>query len=188
MSVGCCGWSVEQEESTVFRQQSTVIHFKNQKLFFMKKHSVIGNHCHPEFIEGWRWLTRCKSHTSTTLSVTTLALLLCSIFIALPASAQVAIGDSLKTAHPSAELEVFSDSKGFLPPRMTTAQRDSIASPADGLIVFDTDLNKLLYYHNDTWKDFGLWSTRDSTLETFITMAVKWSLVRAATQVPLLEH
>jgi len=31
------------------------------------------------------------------------------------------------------------------------------------LIVFDTDLNKLLYYHNDTWKDFGLWSTRDST-------------------------
>lgn len=80
-----------------------------------------------------------------------------------PVNAQgSAIGDSVKVSDQSAVLELFSDSKGFLPPRLTTAQRDSISSPAEGLIVFDTDLNKLLYYHNG-WRDMGLWSTRDST-------------------------
>lgn len=79
-----------------------------------------------------------------------------------PAHAQVAIGDSVKGVDESAVLELFSQTKGFLPPRMTTAMRDSISNPAEGLIVFDTDLNKLLYYHNG-WNDFGLWVLRDST-------------------------
>lgn len=91
------------------------------------------------------------------------AVLLLATQYLLPASAQVAIGDSVKAAHPSAELEVFSNSKGFLLPRLTSAERDSIANPAEGLLVYDTDLNRLLYYHNDGWKEFGLWSTRDST-------------------------
>lgn len=39
----------------------------------------------------------------------------------------------------SAQLDVNSTSKGFLPPRMTQAQMNAIASPADGLIVYCTD-------------------------------------------------
>jgi hypothetical protein len=39
----------------------------------------------------------------------------------------------------SARLQVDSTTQGFLPPRMTLAQRTAIASPATGLIVYQTD-------------------------------------------------
>ena len=46
----------------------------------------------------------------------------------------------------SAVLEVSSTTRGFLPPRMTTTQKNAIASPAAGLVVYDTTLNKLCVY------------------------------------------
>ncbi len=52
----------------------------------------------------------------------------------------------------SAALDVNSTTKGFLPPRMTTAQRIAIATPAEGLIVFDSDLSNLYIYKNAEWK------------------------------------
>jgi len=62
------------------------------------------------------------------------------LFLALVASvisqAQVAVGTSTATMNASAQLEVTSNTKGFLPPRMTQAQRNGIASPAQGLIVY----------------------------------------------------
>ena len=66
------------------------------------------------------------------------------LFLALacrPAHAQMVIGGS--TPNPSALLDLQSTSKGLLPPRMTTAQRDAIALPATGLIVYNTDLGDL---------------------------------------------
>jgi len=51
----------------------------------------------------------------------------------------------------SAQLEMVSTTQGFLPPRMTTAQRNAIASPAAGLIVFDTDLQNLCYRRDGVW-------------------------------------
>jgi hypothetical protein len=44
------------------------------------------------------------------------------------------------------ELNMNSTTKGFLPPRMTTTQKNAIASPAAGLVVYDTTLNKLCVY------------------------------------------
>jgi len=73
-------------------------------------------------------------------------------------NAQVAISDTAREPAPSAVLELYSESKGFLPPRLTTAQIDSIANPAVGLVVYDTDKNRLLYFYN-VWKDLGLWSS-----------------------------
>lgn len=46
----------------------------------------------------------------------------------------------------SAMLEAVSTTKGFLPPRMTTAQKNAIATPAAGLILYDTTLNKLCVF------------------------------------------
>ena len=57
--------------------------------------------------------------------------------------AQTGIGTA--TPDPSAQLEVSSTTKGFLPPRMTTAQRDAIIDPADGLIIYNTTTNILEY-------------------------------------------
>ena len=54
---------------------------------------------------------------------------------------QVGIGTNSPNA--SAQLEIRSTTKGFLPPRMTTAKRNAISNPADGLIIFNTRINAL---------------------------------------------
>jgi len=52
----------------------------------------------------------------------------------------------------SAQLQVQSTTKGFLPPRMTNAQRTAIASPAVGLIVYCTDATEGLWiYKSSGW-------------------------------------
>lgn len=54
----------------------------------------------------------------------------------------------------SSKLTVESTTQGFLPPRMTTAQRDLISSPAAGLIIYNTSTNKHQGYNGSTWNDF----------------------------------
>ena len=54
----------------------------------------------------------------------------------------------------SAQLEVVSTTRGFLPPRQTLAQRTAIASPAVGLIVYQTDLVEGLYVYKSTGWQF----------------------------------
>jgi hypothetical protein len=62
-------------------------------------------------------------------------------------------GAYINTATPAATaaLQVDSTTQGFLPPRMTTAQRLAIASPAASLIVFDTDVQNLCYRRDGVW-------------------------------------
>lgn len=55
------------------------------------------------------------------------------------------------TAHPSAIMDVMSTSRGFLIPRMTTANRNAISSPLAGLQVFDTDYGNLFLYNGAVW-------------------------------------
>lgn len=52
----------------------------------------------------------------------------------------------------SAKLALNSTTSGFLPPRMTTAQKNAIASPAAGLVVYDTTLNKLCVRTASSWE------------------------------------
>lgn len=58
------------------------------------------------------------------------------------------LGATAATA--SAKLEVNSTTQGFLPPRMTNAQRTAIASPAIGLMVYCTDTTEGLYIYKST--------------------------------------
>jgi hypothetical protein len=53
----------------------------------------------------------------------------------------------------SAILQADSTTKGFLPPRMTTTQKNAIATPASGLILYDSTTNKLQCYNGSTWND-----------------------------------
>lgn len=76
-------------------------------------------------------------------------LLLLSFLLVTITHAQVGIG----TASPdsSAMLEVQSTTKGFLMPRMTTAERNAIPNPAVGLFIFNTTDGCLQYYKGSSW-------------------------------------
>lgn len=68
----------------------------------------------------------------------------------------VAIGTSTPSA--SAQLDVSSTTRGFLPPRMTAAQRAAITSPAVGLVVYQTDSTEGLWIYTNTngWKALAI--------------------------------
>ncbi|MFM7088658.1 MAG: hypothetical protein ACKOW9_03960, partial [Candidatus Paceibacterota bacterium] len=56
----------------------------------------------------------------------------------------------------SSVLELRSTAKGFLPPRMTMVQRNAIASPAAGLLIYQTDNAPGFYYFDGTnWLSIG---------------------------------
>ncbi|MVO10798.1 hypothetical protein GOQ30_16625 [Flavobacterium sp. TP390] len=75
----------------------------------------------------------------------------CMSFLIQNAVAQVGINTTSPDA--SSVLEVNSTTKGFLTPRMTTAQKNVITSPANGLMVYDTDTKEYSYYDSSasTW-------------------------------------
>ncbi|MCD4746864.1 MAG: type VI secretion system tube protein Hcp [Bacteroidales bacterium] len=58
--------------------------------------------------------------------------------------------DSTYTADNSAMLDVKSDTKGFLVPRLNSIQKDNISQPATGLLIFQTDGKQGFYYNNGT--------------------------------------
>ena len=66
------------------------------------------------------------------------------------------VGDSLliNTTSPdsSSILSIVSNTKGVLLPRMTTTQKTSITSPATGLVLYDTTLNKLCVFTGTVWE------------------------------------
>ena len=62
----------------------------------------------------------------------------------------LAIGTSSPSA--SAILQADSTSQGFMPPRMTSAQRSAITSPATGLCVFDTDYRAPCFWDGVAWR------------------------------------
>jgi hypothetical protein len=63
----------------------------------------------------------------------------------------VAIGTTSQNA--SSAFEVASTTQGILFPRMTTAQRDLITTPADGLVIYNTTTNKLQVRAAGVWVD-----------------------------------
>jgi hypothetical protein len=67
---------------------------------------------------------------------------------------QVGIGTT--TPDPSAQLEVNSSTKGFLPPRMTDSQKNFMDNPAAGLIVYCTDCGpggQMQMFNGTVWTD-----------------------------------
>lgn len=96
-----------------------------------------------------------KKTTFTPTSIKCLVVLLVSF----NAYAQIGIG----TTNPDASsiLEIKSTNKGMLTPRMTTAQRTAITSPANGLLVYDTTENSFYFYQDTVWTRIDA-ETRDN--------------------------
>ena len=81
-------------------------------------------------------------------------LLVCAALTTLLATTALAQGVAINAtgavADTSAILDLAATNKGFLPPRMTAAQRAAIALPATGLLVYQTDGAAGLYYNAGT--------------------------------------
>jgi hypothetical protein len=70
------------------------------------------------------------------------------------ATGSVRVGSS-GSADSKAVLDLVSTTKGLLPPRMTTVQRDAITSPTTGLTVYNTNTNKMNVYNGSAWAEVG---------------------------------
>jgi hypothetical protein len=82
-----------------------------------------------------------------------ICLIFATIFISTISFAQVGIGTNSPDA--SAKLDISSTSQGFLPPRMTYAQRQAISSPAIGLMIYCTNCGpgtgEPQFYNGTVW-------------------------------------
>lgn len=63
-------------------------------------------------------------------------------------SQSVGISNNASAPDTTAMLDVNSTTKGVLIPRMTAQQKNTIASPATGLLVYQTDGDTGFYYYN----------------------------------------
>jgi hypothetical protein len=88
------------------------------------------------------------SHTGSLLMYTTNAGTLAERMRISP-SGSLLINTTTEIA--SSKLTIDSTTQGFLPPRMTTTEKNAIATPAAGLVVYDTTLAKLCLY-TTTWE------------------------------------
>ena len=70
-------------------------------------------------------------------------------------SQAVSINNNGATADSSAMLDVQSTTKGALFPRMDSLQRQAIANPAEGLLVYDLDTHSFWYFQDSTWTDLN---------------------------------
>ena len=80
---------------------------------------------------------------------------------------ETVFGSDTTTNTGSSLVTLVSTTKGFLPPRMTSAQRTAITSPATGLIVYQTDSTAGLYLRNS-----GSWSLLGSGSGTVTDVSV----------------
>ncbi|MEM6261627.1 MAG: DUF4082 domain-containing protein [Bacteroidota bacterium] len=89
-------------------------------------------------------------------------ILLLSLLLPLGLVAQVSLNDTGNIPDSSAMLDVQSTEKGFLTPRMSSAQRAAISKPAQGLLVYDTNTKSFWYFDGTAWQDLS--STQSSYL------------------------
>ena len=90
------------------------------------------------------------------MKISKLFLAISLITISFATHAQIGIGTNSPEA--TAQLDVSSTSKGFLPPRMTEVQKNAISNPATGLIIWCSDCGsngELQVYNGSAWTNFS---------------------------------
>ena len=82
------------------------------------------------------------------------------------------------TEYASAQVAIDSTTKGFLPPRMTTTEKNAIASPATGLQVYDTTLGSVSVYDGTSWRnDNATLTTNRQTASYTLALSDRGKLV-----------
>ena len=66
-------------------------------------------------------------------------------------SIQAQVGIGTLSPEASAQLDVHSTTKGFLPPRMDSTQRNAIISPVEGLTIYNTSIKAFQVYSGTAW-------------------------------------
>ncbi|TRX35259.1 ice-binding family protein [Flavobacterium restrictum] len=79
--------------------------------------------------------------------------LICTSFLMISPMVNSQVGIGTTTPDASSILDIQSNDKGVLLPRLTTVERDAIGTPANGLIVYNTTTSNFNYY-NAGWKYF----------------------------------
>lgn len=74
----------------------------------------------------------------------------------------ISINNTNSNPDGSAMLDVQSTSKGMLIPRMSTAQRAAITSPATGLLVFDTNTRTFWFFDTTSWTELQVGTDSDN--------------------------
>ena len=66
------------------------------------------------------------------------------------------VGINNPTPHASAILDVKSNTKGVLLPRTSTTSRNAIASPAKGLLLYDTTTSGFWFHNGSAWAQLSV--------------------------------
>jgi hypothetical protein len=86
-----------------------------------------------------------------------LSLIALVVFVTTISNAQVLISQQPSgPPNPSAQFEVRSNQKGFLPPVMSTSARRAIVNPAQGLMVFDSTKQLMFVFTKSGWQSFNI--------------------------------
>ena len=95
--------------------------------------------------------------------------LIASLFVSVTALAQKDnVGIGTTKPDQSAALEISSSSKGLLTPRMSLQQRNAIQNPAQGLMVYQTDmLSGFYFYDGKEWKPMTSETNANSVTDAF---------------------
>ena len=95
----------------------------------------------------------------------------------------------------SAKMEVNSTTQGFLPPRMSTGQRDAIVSPVAGLTIWCSNAKELEVYDGSRWTNMiGGTTAADNTprvligAKTWTTQNLNVSTYRDGTSIPRVDN
>lgn len=87
------------------------------------------------------------------------------IVLCFNSNAQIGIGTT--SPNNSAILDLESTNKGFLPPRLSNVERGTMASPAAGLLIYNTDNNCIQYYTGNAWYDPCCKNSVDNGIDGF---------------------
>jgi hypothetical protein len=105
----------------------------------------------PSFIDR----PQTKKIRSIRVTILPLFFIFCSVSVV---SAQ-SVGINTLSPDASAALDITSTTQGFLPPRLTKIERNAIAAPATGLVVWCTNCGvagELQFFNGTAWKKSGV--------------------------------